>query len=230
MFSSKRMTGVAVACATLMSLAVPVASPAAVKVNLRVEGATKTLFEKNLEAKPKELRSTIGDNRGAHPCNVASNGGSGARAATPTSALSESGLRLGLNWYSSFNDFLVESVSGEKPEGSRYWSLFVNGKSSELGGCQVGLKNRDAVVWAVTDGSEALLAMNASSNSRSSSVTVTVTDASTGAPVESATVGGRSTNAQGRAVVPRPDRGSRTMKATKSGAIRSNSVKVSARR
>ncbi|MFM9163900.1 MAG: DUF4430 domain-containing protein [Solirubrobacterales bacterium] len=230
MFSSKRRIGIAVACAAVVSMAVPGGSMAAVKVNLRVEGESRTLFERAVRANPEVLRSTLGENRGRYTCDVTGTGGPGRRAATPTSALAASGLKPGLNWYASFTDFLVESVSGEAPEGSRYWSLFVNGKSSELGGCQVALRNGDSVVWAVTDGSEPLLAFGSSGSSRSARVTVVVTDSLTGAPVEAANVGGRSTDARGRLTLLRPARGTLRVKATKPGSIRSNTVRISARR
>ncbi|MBU6337753.1 MAG: hypothetical protein KGR19_08070, partial [Acidobacteria bacterium] len=87
MFSSKRRTGIAVACAALVSLAVPAGSMAAVKVDLRIEGSSKTLFEKAVAAGPETLRSNAGPNPGRFPCDVIENGGSGKRAATPISAL-----------------------------------------------------------------------------------------------------------------------------------------------
>ncbi len=230
MFSSKRRTGIAVACAAVVSMAVPAGSMAAVKVDLRVEGAKKTLFDKEVSAGPAVLTSNRGADPGRYPCDVVGNGGTGKRSATPTSALGQAKLRLGLNWYPSFTDFLVEAISGEAPEGSNYWSLFVDGKSSELGGCQVGLKKGDSVVWAVTDGSQALLLLKATGKTSSRTAILKATNGATGAPVAGAQVGRLTTGADGTVEVPRPSRGSVRLKATADGFIRSNTVRVSARR
>lgn len=236
MFSSKRMTGVAAACAALMSLAVPAVSPAAVKVNLRVEGAARTLFEKAVVARAQTMRSNIPPDRGTHPCNVVENGGSGGSAATPVSALVPTRLRLGLKWYAEYTGFLVDSIARENPPDPGYWDFFVNGKGAAdleyLGGCQLALKNGDSVVWTVTDGSEFLLSLKRSGSDQATGASLLVTNASTGQPVGGASVAGRLTGADGRVVVPLPARGSRpkAYKATAPGAIRSNAVRISAAR
>lgn len=234
MFSSKRRTGIAVACAALVSMAVPAGSMAAVKVDLRVEGASKTLLEKAVAASPATLRSNVGPNPGRFPCNVVDNGGSGKRAATPISALAPTRLKLGLNWYPEYTGFLVEAIRGEDPADPAYWDFWVNGKGAVeleyLGGCQLGLKKGDSVVWAVTDGSQALLVLEASGAGTAPSVKLTATNGATGAPVAGAKVGRLTTGSDGTVEVPRPARGSVRVKATADGFIRSNTVKVSARR
>ncbi|MFM9127813.1 MAG: hypothetical protein ACKOTA_09715, partial [Solirubrobacterales bacterium] len=125
MFSSKRGIGIAVACAAVVSMAVPGGSMAAVKVDLRVEGASKTLLEKAVSASPATLRSNVGPNPGRFPCDVVENGGSGKRAATPISALAPTRLKLGLNWYPEYTGFLVDSIAGEDPADPAYWDFWV---------------------------------------------------------------------------------------------------------
>lgn len=234
MFRSKRGAGVAVACAALVALAAPAGSMAAVKVKLRVEGSSKTLFDKGVKAGPESLRSTAGDSRGLHPCNVAENGGSGGRAASPVSALVPARLRLGLNWYESLAGFMVLSIGRDKPAGASYWDFWVNGKGAEAlgypGGCQLALEKGDSVVWAVTDGSQFLLSLKKASGSSATAANFVVTNAGSGDPVAGASVGGSLSGADGRVTVTRPARRSRTVKATMAGAIRSNAVKVSAAR
>ena len=234
MFSSKRKTGIAVACAALVPIAVPAAATAAVKVKLRVEGASKTLFEREVVAKPASMRSNVGKNRGAFPCDVVSNGGSGRRAATPVSALAPTRMKLGLNWYPEFTGFMVDSIRGENPADPAYWDFWVNGKGAVeleyLGGCQLGLKKGDSVVWAVTDGSQALLVLRASGAASSPTVKLKATRGSTGAPVAGASVAGLLTGQDGTVMVRRPSRGAVYLEARADGYIDSNSVRVTARR
>lgn len=234
MFSRTRRIGVAVACAATASLAVPVVSPAATKVNLRVEGASKTLFEKTVAASPATMLSNTGPNRGRYPCDVVNNGGSGKSAATPVSSLLPTRMKLGLNWYPEYTGFLVESIGRESQAGSNYWDFWVNGKGAVeleyVGGCQLGLKKGDSVVWAITDGSQALLVLKATGAASAPNVTVKATNGATGEPVAGASVGGRTTGADGTATVARPKRGALRLKATSTGYIRSNAVVVKARR
>ena len=222
------------ACAATASLAVPVVSPAATKVNLRVEGASKTLFEKTVAASPATMLSNTGPNRGRYPCDVVNNGGSGKSAATPVSSLVQTRMKLGLNWYPEYTGFLVDSIGAEDPADPAYWDFWVNGKGAVeleyLGGCQLGLKKGDSVVWAVTDGSQSLLVLEASGSGSGPTVRLAATSGATGAPVAGAKVGRLTTGADGTVEVPRPSRGSVRFKATADGFIRSNAVKVSARR
>ncbi|MBU3675169.1 MAG: DUF4430 domain-containing protein [Solirubrobacteraceae bacterium] len=215
-------------------MAVPAGSMAAVKVDLRVEGSSKTLFEKAVAAGPETLRSNAGPNPGRFPCDVIENGGSGKRAATPISALAPTRLKLGLNWYPEYTGFLVDSIGAEDPADPAYWDFWVNGKGAVeleyLGGCQLGLKKGDSVVWAVTDGSQSLLMLKASGSGSGPTVRLTATSGATGVPVVGAKVGRLTTGADGTVEVPRPSRGSVRFKATADGFIRSNAVKVSARR
>ena len=228
--------GVAVGAVAAAFLAVPGVAPATT-VNLRVEGASETLFEGPVRAMPASLTSNTGEHPGLFPCNVAENGGSGGRAANPISALASRGLALGLNWFPEYTGFIVESVSAEDPADPYYWDFFVDGKgAAELGypgGCQLALRKGSSIVWTVTSGSEPLLKLRVSGSARSARVTATVTNATTGAPVKGARVGspgGPLTTATGRARIERPAAGSRTLKATRAGAIRSNAVVVRARR
>lgn len=234
MFSSKQKTGVAVACAALVSMVVPAMSSAAVKVNLRVEGAAKTLFERPVVASPATMTSNAGSSKGRYPCNVVDNGGSGRRSGTPVSSLIPTGMKLGLNWYPEYTGFLVESIGRERQAGSNYWDFWVNGKGAAdleyVGGCQLALKKGDSVVWAITDGSQALLVLKASGAASAPKVTLTASNGSTGAPVAGASVGGKLTGADGRVTVDRPTRGALRLKADATGFIRSNAVLVKRRR
>ena len=82
----------------------------------------------------------------------------------------------------------------------------------------------------MTDGSQSLLVLKASGPGTASAVKLTATSGATGVPVAGAKVGRLTTGADGTVDVPRPSRGSVRFKATADGFIRSNTVKVSARR
>ena len=233
MFSSKRRTGIAAACAALVSMAVPAGSMAAVKVDLRVEGASRTLFDKKVRTAPAMLRANSGPVKGRYPCDVVGNGGSGPRAATPASALVSSGLAVGRRWYPDLAGFMITSVSREA-SGDLYWDYFVNGKGAAaidfLGPCQFGLRSGDSVVWALTDGSQSLLRLKASGGGSAAAVKLMATSGATGAPVAGARVGTLVTGADGAVEVPRPARGSVRVNATANGFIRSNTVRIGALR
>ncbi|MSX03105.1 MAG: hypothetical protein F2813_08115, partial [Actinobacteria bacterium] len=157
------------ALASVLAAAFVVPASAATKVNVRVEGSEATLFDGSVSVSAASLLSNTGEDRGSHQCNVAANGGGGAPAATPTSALvaaSQTALGdrlspIALQWYGDFSDFLVGSIGGQAPAGFDYWELSVNWKVAQVGGCGVALKKGDSVLWAVSDGAKPSLRLSA---------------------------------------------------------------------
>jgi hypothetical protein len=219
------------ALASVSVIALSASAAAATKVNVRVEGAKATLFEGDVSASAGSLLSNIGEDRSSHLCNVASNGGSGGAAATPSRALLAAselplGDRLGpigFEWYESFSDFLVGSIGGEAPSGDNYWELSVNWKVAEVGGCGVALKKGDQVLWAVSDGATPALRLKAPKVARKGrAFNVRVTSGATGKAVAGARVGGATTGASGLARLTLRFGSKRALGATKRGAIRSN--------
>ena len=87
-----RLAGLALA---VLALLVPasVAAAAPVTVNLRIEGATQTLFEGPVTTDAKSALATPSSG-GPHPCDVGENTvpSSATRAGTPTTALADSGV------------------------------------------------------------------------------------------------------------------------------------------
>jgi hypothetical protein len=55
-------------------------------------------------------------------------------------------------WYSSYNEYLVTSIYGEKPSGSNFWELFVDNKAASKGACDVKLTAGQQILFADTDG------------------------------------------------------------------------------
>ncbi len=208
-------------------------------VHVRVEGVRSTLFEGDVKVSPGMLTSNKGDDRAAHPCDASASGG--GAAATPTRALQAAAeqslgdrlLPLGLEWYASFSDFLVDANTTEMPSGNDYWDFSVNWKmalSLGAGGCGVALKNGDTVLWAIFDETRPALRLVAPASARSGRpFEVRVLNGATGKGVAGARVGGVITNSRGKAKLTLRSVGKRILRASKSGAVRSNSQTVALR-
>ncbi len=52
-------------------------------------------------------------------------------------------------YYSSVGGIFVTSIDGVKPTGSDYWSVYVNGKSSSLGICDIKLHSGEKLLFKV---------------------------------------------------------------------------------
>lgn len=52
-------------------------------------------------------------------------------------------------YYSSVGGIFVTSIDGVKPTGSDYWSVYVNGKSSSLGVCDIKLHSGEKLLFKV---------------------------------------------------------------------------------
>jgi len=228
------------ALAAVFVIALSASAVAATKVHVRVEGVKSTLFDGDVTVSPGMMVPNKGADRSSHQCNVAANGG-GAAAATPTRALQAASeqalgdrlLPLGLQWYDSFSDFFVDANKSEMPSGNDYWDFSVNWKmalSLGAGGCGVALKNGDTVLWALFDETRPALRLVAPASARRGrSFVVRVVDGATGKGLAGARVGGAMTDSSGKAKLTLRSAGKRILRATKSGAVRSNSQTVELR-
>ena len=135
----------------LLSLAAPAgASALPVTVNVRVEGATRTIFDGPVVTDGHNLNPPASG--GAHPCDGTNNGAFPAAGPTATAALDDAARAGGFSWDGSwdtnFSDFLVNRVGPESATTTQFWGHFVNGKEATAGGCQTRLKAGDETVWA----------------------------------------------------------------------------------
>jgi hypothetical protein len=229
-----RSAGLAAGLLTLAVAAPAVAAP--VTVNLRIEGPTRTLFEDPVtvdvrtfhfsgDATAHRCDGTAAENQGPSPTPAPTRGGAVAQAI-------DGGLVAHGSWSTSFGspsftDIGGESVSFDSASG-KFLSEYKNEAFASFGSCGDPVSSGDRVLFAYADGSERLLALSGPSSARpGESVTVKVTDAADGTPVAGAAVGGRETGTDGSAVVgPLDQRGDNDLKATKSGTIRSNRLRV----
>ncbi|HEY3865511.1 MAG TPA: carboxypeptidase-like regulatory domain-containing protein [Solirubrobacteraceae bacterium] len=199
------VAGAAVSLVLALS-ASAVAAP--ITVNLRVEGATKTLYEGPISAEPIEppgieppVIETEDTSPGMHPCDVkynGENGGFGAAAPTPIAALYEAALTTHLSfaagWFSSLNDFRVEQVGEDianSGSNGEFWGDAVNFTTAEIGGCQIRLAPGSEVLWAYNFfGLSHLLSLTGPSTVNAGvPFTVHVTDGQTGEPISGASIG-----------------------------------------
>ncbi len=217
------------------------AQAAPVTVNLRVEGQTATIFEGPITTDAHMGASAIpGKDHmsgvvGPHPCDYNDNGSSApngtANYATPTTALYDAtrqlGITFGADWYGGgLNDFFVNQV-GTDTGGNGGWGFAVNYNVSSVGGCQLGLAPQTNVIWSSDSyGKPFLMLAGPATANVGQPVTVRVSDGSTGAAVSGAAVGAANTDASGNAGVTFSQPGTQSLKASKTGAIRSNRLDV----
>lgn len=211
----------------LLTTTTPVAA-AAIPVDVRVEGANRTIFEGPVNSDIRQVRASSdtttrkcdGTNNGANPQPSPS-----ALSAT-ADALALRGQGFDGTWYPGFEEYLVSRLGSES---SGSWGLYRNDVRSDVGGCQLAVGAGDSVLWAAGTGGggTAVLRMSVTG---SNPFDVTATDAS-GAPVAGATVydadadgdlssTGVATGADGRASV-RFSPGYHRLKVGKSGFVRS---------
>lgn len=212
-----------------LALTAPGATAAPTEVNLRVEGPSATLFEGPVVTDDSPLSG--GDGTGAHAC--------GAPGASPGAALQASGLSWRGRWNADFQDFFLDGVAGfsSVPADLAYWSILVDWKYA-LGMCRSTIRDGDEILFAFGAGPspQTLRLSGPKEVEMGRGFTVTVRDGwirggsgSDGGPVEGASVGGATTDAQGHAEVTLSSAGVHELKATLPGAVRSNGLAVSAR-
>jgi hypothetical protein len=225
------------AAGLVVLVAAPAALAAPVTVDLRIEGASRTLFEAPVTTGVRPFHFT-GDTA-QHECDatVAASGGTSAtpvptRGAALAAAAELTPFALGGSWSDMYANPTVTSVAGENvdydPGSGRFLGEYKNGQFASVGSCGDPIATGDRVLFAYTDGSESLLALSGPASARpGASVTVKVTDSANGSAIGGASVGGRTTGSDGRAVVgPFVQRGDQDLKASKAGTVRSNRLRV----
>lgn len=221
-------------------LALLMAAPAGaapVTVQLRIEGASQTLFEGPVTTDVRTFR--FSDDATEHRCDgTADENGGSSPVPVPTRGAAITAASLGTpfatsgDWFSSLGSPSFSTIAGESvaydPGTNRFLGEYKNGQFASVGSCADPIASGDDVLFAYGDGSEQLLKLTGPASAQpGDAVTVRVADASNGAAVAGAAVGGTVSGADGNAVVgPLSQRGNQDLKATKSSAIRSNRLRV----
>lgn len=138
--------------AALLLFLTATAEAAPVELTVRIEGATKTLFEGPILSDGHDVRASS-DSQARH-CDGTNGGANPGPGPTPTAAAVDAMGLIGEDfdgrWYPGFDDYLVErwGPDTQEPEASAYWGLLVNGMLSPVGGCQWQDAPGDKVLWA----------------------------------------------------------------------------------
>lgn len=222
---------VILAALALSLLGTSTASAAPEKINLRIEGATRTIFEGTVKTEGHTVTTESG---GTHECDGTNGGANPAPGPTPTAALDTAAATGGFTWdgpwFESFGDYGISRIAETEQTESEFWGVLVNYQFSSVGGCQQEVKPGEEVLWAFNafEAAHFLRLEKAKHSNR----TVVVTDGMTGLPVEGATVGpvnntaGVTTNAQGEATPTFSTPGKHPLKASEPGSIRSNTILI----
>jgi len=215
----------------LSLIAASAASAATVPIKLRIEGATRTIFEGTVKTEGHEVTTVSG---GTHKCDGTNLGANPTPGPTPTAALDAAAAKSGFTWdgtwFGSFEDFGVERIADTSQTETEFWAVLVSYQFSSVGGCQQEVKPKEEVLWA-WNAFEAAHFLKLK-KAKHSTNTVVVTDGATGQPIEGATVGpvnnapGAATNAQGEATLTFNTPGKHRVKAERSDSIRSNSLVI----
>jgi hypothetical protein len=227
---TNRIWGAHAVALVVLAIVAPGAAAAPVSVNVRVEGVSKTIFDGPVTTDGHVVttpssggpRTCDGTNEGAHPSPVP----------VATAALDDAARTGAFGWdgtYGNFgiDDFFVTRIGDETADpNSEFWSLYVNRKSSDKGGCQKQVGPGDEVLWARISflGPPVVpLELRGPSAARTNeTVNVQVVDGESGAPQQGANVSGSQTGGDGVASLSFADAGVYRLKAEKQGAIRSN--------
>jgi hypothetical protein len=206
-----------------------------VTVKLRIEGPQSTLFEGPVSTDVRTFQFT--NDATEHTCDgTAALGGPSpkpvpTRGAVIAQAAHTAPFQLEGMWNDQFGA-TFSTIAGESvafdPATGKFLGEYENGQFASLGACADNAQTGDDVLFAYGDGSETLLELTGPSQAEpGSTVDLKVTNAATGAPVAGATVAGQVTNAAGTATIgPLGSEPHADFKATKSGSIRSNRVRV----
>ena len=120
------------------SVALAAGSGSGPAVTVQIKSLNKTLLKPTAERGVKGWITKGGTPHGKCP---------GASAAGALDAATH-GKWAG-KYYASVGGIFVTSILGVKPTGSNFWSVFVNGKSSSLGVCQIHLRSGEKLLFKV---------------------------------------------------------------------------------
>ena len=172
---------------------------------------------------------------GTHTCDGTNEGANPAPFDNLLCVLNAAAVQNGFSYDgtfdTAFDDFFISRIGSSSETATQFWGTLVDFQFTPVSDCQEEIHYGDLPLWAydafnkahfldVTPGYMAV--------SPGASVTVVVTDGSTGQPVSGASINSVSTDANGNAAFNAPKvPGCYQFKATKSDSIRSNAFYLS---
>ena len=208
------------------------AHAAPVTTDLRIEGATSTLFEGPITTDVRPFHFT-GDAT-MHECDgTSSTGGSSptpvVTRGTVLAAAIDGGLQANGTWFSfgpGFDTIAGQNVAFDAAT-NNYLVEYDNGAVAATGACSDPVSAGEEILFAYGDGSQIALTLSAPSAARAGqAVRLVVRNAADSTGQAGVSVGGVTTDADGVATVSFPRAGTYTLKAQKPGTIRSNAVTI----
>ena len=214
-----KLTVIAGTVAGLLAVSSP-AYAAPVTVDLRIEGATRTLFEGPVTTDTAPFVASDG----LHEC-----GTGPTRGAVISTAAQAGAFAMQASWNATYSSPTFETIAGDSVgfDGAtgRYLAEFKNGVSAEVGSCADPVSAGDKVLFAYSSFGDLVLDLSGPARAKpGETVTVKVTDGKD--PVPGASVGGKQTGPDGTVTLAWPEKGDHDLKASKDGAIRSNRLRV----
>jgi hypothetical protein len=198
-------------------------------VNLRIEGAHHTIFEGTIVTMGHNVTTASGGN---HHCDGTNNGENEFPGPTCTSALADAATAHGFQWDATFDaefdDYFITSIGHSTETATQFWGLLLNFQFTPVGGCQQEVNRNDDILWAFDAfNAEHFLKLDGPAKVKKGvPATFVVTDGTTGAAVQGATVHGQTSGVDGKVVITFKADGVHGLKAKKDGSIRSNKVEV----
>ena len=225
---TNRIRGALPVALVIAAVAAPSAAAAPVSVNLRVEGASSTIFDGPVTTDGHSI--TTASSGGAQPCDGTNAGAFPSPVPTATAALDDgarlNGFAWDADWFSSFSDFSVKQVAGEAANTTQFWGLVVNFQFSQTGGCTTKVNNGDEVLWVFDAFSKThvLKLAGPPAATTGTPVTLQVTDGQDGFAAPGATVNGATTGSDGKATLTFDAAGVYKLKADRPDSVRSNAL------
>lgn len=222
-----KLRSLAVAAAVGVLAAVP-ADAGAIKVNVRVEGEHRTIFERNVDTFVHDVAAADGD---AHRCDGTNGGASDTAGPTLTGAFDDAARKEGVrwegSWSQSFEDFLINRVGPDSATDTQFWGTALNFEDTSAGGCQVKVEEGDEVLIAFDSFGKPKLRLTGPRGARAGEViTLLVRDGASGQPVKGALVGNKASSSAGRIYFRMRNRALYRFKAGAPDTVRSNEWKV----
>jgi Bacterial Ig-like domain (group 3) len=179
---------VAIGAGALASAAI--ANP--IVVNVRVEGASQTLFEGPVATYGHPVTSASG---GTHQCDGTNNNANPSPGATILTSLADAVATVGTSWDATFNtefdDYFVSRIGPDAQTATQFWGTLDNWQFTPTSDCEFEPNPGDNVLWAYDAFNAAhFLKLTASSTTVApgQSITVNVTDGQSGAALAGAVV------------------------------------------
>jgi hypothetical protein len=128
------------------------AGAAPLTVNVRIEGATETLFEGPVSVTAHGVKATSDtverSCNGINPLDPWNTIPEPTPTSSSVDAMSLIGATFDGQWYPGYDDYFIKRFGPDAERGGKSWGIIVNNTFTDVGGCQYQLDAGDEVLWA----------------------------------------------------------------------------------